>query len=355
MNKKKINYIQSKFLDDYKKEESQRMKNSSQIWEHHKKTFRKFWKEKILNNRSKLTNKQMDEIIKILDFNARGKSKSDEAIAKINTYQGVWYKLFRGIKSNKELKQLLNRLFRSKDREQIQLLNEIKEICSADQVKYVVTKNSTMLNALMFAYEPKDNLSMVSLRDRYQLIDYFGLADYTELMAAPFGEKIIRTRNIIISLKDKFNLKSNRILCNFLYFKPVKAEWKKMDIVMERPEYGEPINFRGFVYGPVNHEGTVALFGAVAKDLGFNIEKVRKEYPDIEATYKGKKVNIEIEYLSSEFDHDPKKCDYIVCWKKSPSPCPIRKIIELKEVVKKLKNKEWSSPNKLVKLAPKRS
>jgi len=335
--KNKIKYFKSNFQKEFREKRKERNKKSPSTWEKNKIKFRNFWKT-IMNGESKLTNKKMDEVIKFLDVNARGRKKGEEAIAVVKTSQGRWHKVFKIIKANKELKNTLNKLFHSRKKEkEIQLLNEVEDICKKEDIKYIVTKTANLLNCLLFANNPKNNISIISLTDRYRLIEYFELAEISEIMNLSFGEKIIKTRDLIINLNKDFGFRTNRIMCNFFYFKPVQKEWKVVDIPERRPDIGEQINFRGFVYAPVNHEGVVALFGAVAKDLGFNIEKVRKEYPDIEAIYKGKRVNIEIEYLSSEFNHNPKKCDYIVCWKKSKEPCPVKKIVELKEEIKKLK------------------
>lgn len=43
---------------------------------------------------------------------------------------------------------------------------------------------------------------------------------------------------------------------------------------------GEPINFRGLIYSPVNENGVVFLFGLVAKDLGIMVEGVQEAFPD---------------------------------------------------------------------------
>lgn len=84
---------------------------------------------------------------------------------------------------------------------------------------------------------------------------------------------------------------------------------------------GDPILFRGMVYGPTNEQGVVLLFGKISNDLGICIERVRTGFPDCEAVrYTGRgweRVRIEFEYKSSDFNahrHNPQGCDMIVCW-----------------------------------------
>jgi hypothetical protein len=46
--------------------------------------------------------------------------------------------------------------------------------------------------------------------------------------------------------------------------------------------YGEPLDFRGLRYAPINEQGVVYLFGMVSRELGFLIESIRTDYPDCE-------------------------------------------------------------------------
>ncbi len=95
---------------------------------------------------------------------------------------------------------------------------------------------------------------------------------------------------------------------------------------------GEPIGFEGMIYAPVNELGVVALFGMLAKELGFVIECMGSAFPDCAAkrrdprTGRLNSVLIEIEFRSSNFPkhkHAVDGCAFIVCWehdwKESPS------------------------------------
>lgn len=112
----------------------------------------------------------------------------------------------------------------------------------------------------------------------------------------------------------------------------------------KKVEYGQPIDFRGLRHAPINEQGVVYLFGMLSQELGFNIEAVRKDFPDCEGKRRisGKqgrweRVFIEFEYKSSNFRehaHNPNECNIIVCWEHDWKECPIE-VISLKEVVKK--------------------
>ncbi len=107
------------------------------------------------------------------------------------------------------------------------------------------------------------------------------------------------------------------------------------------PRYGAPINFRGILHEPINEAGVIMLFGAMALDLGFAVERVVAAYPDCEAkrrTPQGwQRARIEFEYQSRNFEkhgHDPAGCDLIVCWEHNWVECPLE-VLELKTEVEK--------------------
>lgn len=110
--------------------------------------------------------------------------------------------------------------------------------------------------------------------------------------------------------------------------------------------FGPPLDVRGIRHAPVNELGVVALFGALAEELGYLIEAVRVRFPDCEAkrlvdekTGRWEKCRIEFEYRSSGFRahrHDPKGCDVVVCWEHDWADCPVE-VVELRREVERIK------------------
>ncbi len=120
-----------------------------------------------------------------------------------------------------------------------------------------------------------------------------------------------------------------------------------------RATYGNPTNFRGLRYEPVNEQGVVLLFGMLAKDLGYIIEAVQKGFPDCEAMRqvapdRWQRVNIEFEFESKNFrdhGHPLTGCDVIVCWRHNWDECPKHiDVLELSSIIKSLAGSETSSP-----------
>lgn len=124
------------------------------------------------------------------------------------------------------------------------------------------------------------------------------------------------------------------------------ARHKKLD---DRPAYGDPMDFRGLRRAPVNEDGVILLFGMVARELGYLVESVQGGFPDCEAKRqkapgKWQRVRIEYEFESRNFqehNHDPTRCDLIVCWSHNWPACPMDlEVLELKEVIKGLSKSE---------------
>jgi Homing endonuclease associated repeat len=109
--------------------------------------------------------------------------------------------------------------------------------------------------------------------------------------------------------------------------------------------YGEPLGLAAMAHAPTNELGVLFLFGIVAADLGFRVERLQAAFPDCEAKRevapgKWELVLLELEIYSRNFKshrHDPRGCHGIVCWKHNWPDCPEwLEVIELSKVVKRL-------------------
>jgi hypothetical protein len=109
-------------------------------------------------------------------------------------------------------------------------------------------------------------------------------------------------------------------------------------IRMDEPFYGPPMAAdTHLLLAPMNEQGVIFLFGAVARKLGFAVIRIQAGYPDCEAFREVEPgrwqwVRIEFEYESRNFlahGHAPEKCDLIVCWVNNWPECPLE-VLELK-------------------------
>jgi hypothetical protein len=112
-------------------------------------------------------------------------------------------------------------------------------------------------------------------------------------------------------------------------------------IMLDRPVYGAPMMTTPLCHVPINEMGVVYLFGAMAWDLGFMVTRIQREFPDCEAMREmdvdqWQRVWIEFEWESRNFlehQHDPEKCDLIVCWRHNWPECPLE-VVELSSLVR---------------------
>jgi Homing endonuclease associated repeat len=121
-----------------------------------------------------------------------------------------------------------------------------------------------------------------------------------------------------------------------------RAGFAARGLYKDRPVMGPPFARHPLTNAPVNEMGVVFLFGAVAWDMGFQVESLwTRGYPDGRAKRevapgKWQDVAIEFEYESKNFlrhGHDPKKCDVIVCWVHNWKECPEGiEVIELSRI-----------------------
>jgi hypothetical protein len=111
-------------------------------------------------------------------------------------------------------------------------------------------------------------------------------------------------------------------------------------------EHGRMLGFRAFACVPTYENEVVAMFGAIADEIGFEIISNRAEFPDCKANRKiegsarnrYKECLIEFELRSSDFKthkHPVDGCDLIVCWEHDWKDCPLE-VLELKKAIQPL-------------------
>jgi hypothetical protein len=102
-----------------------------------------------------------------------------------------------------------------------------------------------------------------------------------------------------------------------------------------KPAQPQPLNKLGLLFEPQTHEEMMFLFSKIHEKIGFPyITKIQGAYPDVYALDNDRTIKrIEIETFASQFDHDPRGCDFIVCWENDLETVPEDwpEIIQLKD------------------------
>jgi hypothetical protein len=196
------------------------------LWQEQSNVFREFWTSKVMSGGSgELPDSEVDEIVRILYRNGKGNTKASEAVARAMVAQEAWRRMFNQIKKSPKLAGILNEIFLEQDK--------AKRASSIDQLYKVNEKNKNNLTgksgnavgAMLAAWDPRANLSVISLNDRRRVLDFFQ-TDGTSLDGT-IGSQIVHSNDQIIeSFKVAGIHGSARTLSVFLYSPPVKPLWK---------------------------------------------------------------------------------------------------------------------------------
>ena len=110
---------------------------------------------------------------------------------------------------------------------------------------------------------------------------------------------------------------------------------------------GEPLNFRGIKYAPIDTRGVIYLFGLVSEELNFIVESFGKDKFCFSGRRnlsleeeKWEKVNIGFALDSIDLEnsgHLTKNCELLICWRNSWKECPAE-VLELSTTLPHLEN-----------------
>jgi len=279
--KEKIQKLFNDFLKDYDVEKHRL------VWEKQSKEFRDFWQNKILNkNYSIIPEADLDPIIRVLDYLARGsrefREAGGEAVAKPWIFQGAWYRMFNSLKENEDIRQTLDRVFKATDDEsKIGLIDKLHEV-NEGKGNGLTGEKGVILNDLLFAYNPNQYICVVSLECRFQIIDYFGLGSSESYQSSSYGEKIIQTNKDIISgFKEKYGIDTiSRALTQFFYSAKVEPLWKEViskELIVEADESDqeEVLDEKGFALEKHLEDFLIANWEKT--ELGKNLKLIEEE------------------------------------------------------------------------------
>ncbi len=209
------------------------------IWKQYSNRFKEIWKNKI--NNGSATKTDFDEIVFLIDANARGRTKKDDVVAKTYIRYGTWYRSFGDITSKSELRSLMNDILSSNDYDEIiKLLNKLATLNEKNK-NGLTGESGIILNSLLFLNNPELFICSVSLRHRIDIINYFSFDELKEYEKISYGEKIIRTNEIILngfkSIMTKLELYDKidkfifpRFISEYIYTDSIRSSiWKKND------------------------------------------------------------------------------------------------------------------------------
>lgn len=222
MQKEEILKLFNEFLKTY---DENRL---TEIWHEHSKTFISFWNTKIMDsNVRNIAEAEVDEIVKIFDKHAKGNTKQDEAVAKVMITQGVWRRMFKDIKSKKEIAELLNKILLERDNDKkAKLIDDLYKL-NEGRKNGLTGRSGNAINTMIFVADPEHNISLVSLNDRRKAIAFLGFPGGPDFEKDSAGQQITLSQKAFIDGFADLGIKAMpRTICTFLYNSPLRPRWK---------------------------------------------------------------------------------------------------------------------------------
>jgi Holliday junction resolvase-like predicted endonuclease len=210
------------FLASYSEEEH------DAIWERHSANFREFWAQRILKQKSPdLTEAEIDQIVLILDINAKGNTRQNESVARVMTPQGVWRRLFRELRQDQKIREPLDAVFRAADN--AQMTRAIDDLYKKNEGRKngLTGQSGSVVNSFCVAYTPLQHLSVISLKDRRSIIETFAIPGGPHFDTDSPGKKMTLSNKVIIDWFNSLGTKASpRTMSRFFYSSLMKDAWK---------------------------------------------------------------------------------------------------------------------------------
>jgi len=222
MNKAEIPNLFSQFLKQYDAQAKDK------TWASHSDRFRTFWYGQVLGGPpGDLPENEIDEIVRILDRNAKGNTRDSEAVARAMIAQGAWRRMFNELHSDKELSGIITRIFEENDEEKkAQYINQLYEM-NQGRKNSLTGPSANAINAFLAAYDPVYTGSIISLGDRQKLIEHFSFPRDFDFEASSIGEKVVKSNKAILAGLRSLGIDGTaRTITRFCYYPEMKALWK---------------------------------------------------------------------------------------------------------------------------------
>lgn len=215
------------------------------IWQKHSQTLRDFWSNRILSpGDDPLSDDECDVIIKILDSKGKGNTRESESVAHVNMPQGAWRRLFNEFRANRQLGKLVLSILEERSLEmKSKLIDQLYEENKIRNNRLTGPKGN-VINALLAAHDPVNNLSMVSLQHREELCKFLGLDVPFDWKTSSNGQRIVKSNALLIDALRAAGLgpaATARTVAVFCYWDKMRGLWKDAKS-KDSDEYAPPFN-----------------------------------------------------------------------------------------------------------------
>lgn len=249
------------------------------IWLDHSKKIQNFWNTKIIDTiNTAISENEIDEIVQILDRNGKGNSKDTEAIARVMIPQGAWRKLFMQFKENRALALAVDSVLQSELTQKAKAIDKLYKF-NKDERNYLTGQSGNFICSLLAGWDPFNNISPVSLKDRSLLMEYLKIEISPEFSSKTVGEQIVESNEKIKAyFATKLQVMNARTISVFVYSTYLKSEWKMIltvptpqgQIGVTVPQTQDDENEEIFKSGRESIE-VQALLAKIGADMGMKI------------------------------------------------------------------------------------
>tara|TARA_B100000315_G_C14581579_1_gene590764 strand:+ start:2357 stop:3181 length:825 start_codon:yes stop_codon:yes gene_type:complete len=266
MKLEKIRNLFEEFIKNYDE------KTKTDIWQRNSKAFWDFWKSRILNESvTELREQEIDQIIRILDIHAKGRTKDDEAVARTMIRQNIWRRMFKEIKDNNKLHDLLNKIFREDDDNQRAIL--IDELYRINEGKKngLTGEGGNAVNAILGAAHPTNYVHAVSLNHRKDIIQYFGFDGGPNFETDTPGKKIVLSNRAIINGFKSLGINAAPRTVSVFLYETLMEFWKRGK-KKDREETGPNITTNVLML--LDNKKQIIIYGPPGTGKTFNTKKI---------------------------------------------------------------------------------
>lgn len=198
----------------------------------------------------------------------------------------------------------------------------------AEALKYFPTSEKKTIS--VYLNEDSDVENKLTFNRKYQRV--YGLKAWYRVHRASQGDEVCIQ---VLQNKQKFR---------FVFISKVKPRYSLKKTKKKEYLTGQPINYEGIKYAPLNEAGVIILWTKMQEEL--NMDYVTSLSPGYQKGGPDAVVKmpvgkgwadkfVEFEFRSKEakrHKHDFDYIDYIVCWEHNWSDCPVE-VIELKSYI----------------------
>jgi len=202
-------------------------------WQQLSTAFRRFWADRVMADGSTaLSDQECDAIIRILDRNGKGNTKASEAVAVAMVAQGAWRRIFNEFRSNKALAKCVDSILKEQIPEKKAAFLDDLYRMNASKKNFLTGPTGNPINALLAAYDPVENLSIISLNDRKAIIDFLELPLPFDWSEETIGKRMVQSNMLLRRHIRALGIDgSARTQSRFWYFEPVRILWKQQHTV----------------------------------------------------------------------------------------------------------------------------